>query len=523
MYSHIRSTHSSILTTPSSLGSIKYYLLLILATAFLVAPSPSAHAQDNFSAKAGQPQDVLIGDSVQFDASESVIPPNTVTTYSWTFGDGAQSAGERVTHQYKRAGSYAVKLVINAGDQVQEANTSVHVFRTENILTIDDTIPENKINSLKESASEQDVLLTTITPQTSSATIADSIAQQMIDKRASLERAPLIFVLANGTRGTDIISNIGQLLSNDLPEEKRKMHMEEKGVVLLTDQTFSIVARPAQTAFNVLRPQYVLLARTEALPILVATRTADDALTAIRTQGTPFWNLGPYSERAVSKLMPWNALSYAVNILVNWGVPTSSIILVLMLPIIATLLAFSRQVIGMKAFGIFTPAAVTLSFLALGLKYGLIIFVVVLLAATASRYLLRGFRLLYLPRMALVLTATSFAVLGLFAIGSIVLKQTGTLFYSVFPILILVSLAEQFVEVQIRLGFREATQLTLETLLLSVVSTLIVQWDTLQSLVVGFPEVILITIPLNILLGRWTGLRLTEYFRFRKILFPSKG
>ena len=125
--------------------------------------------------------------------------------------------------------------------------------------------------------------------------------------------------------------------------------------------------------------------------------------------------------------------------------------------------------------------------------------------------------------MALVLTATSFAVLGLFAIGSIVLKQTGTLFYSVFPILILVSLAEQFVEVQIRLGFREATQLTLETLLLSVVSTLIVQWDTLQSLVVGFPEVILITIPLNILLGRWTGLRLTEYFRFRKILFPSKG
>lgn len=501
---------------------MKKFILFFVAVS-IVFFGNKAFAQDNFSAKAGQSQDVLIGDSVPFDASESVVPPNTTATYYWTFGDGTESTGERVTHQYKRAGSYAVKLVINAGDQVQEANTSVKVFRTENILTLDETVPEEKIQSLKDNAAEQDVLLTAIAPQTSAATVADSIAQQLVDKRASLERAPLIFVWANGTRGTDIISNIGQLLSKDTPEAKRKMHMEEKGVILLTDQTFSIVARPAQTAFNVLRPQYVLLARTETLPLLVTTRTADEALAAIRTQGTPFWNLGPYSERAVSKLMPWNALSYAVNVLVNWGVPTSSIILVLMLPIIATLLAFSRQVIGMKAFGIFTPAAVTLSFLALGLKYGLIIFVVVLLAATASRYLLRGFRLLYLPRMALVLTATSFAVLGLFAIGSIVLKQTGTLFFSVFPILILVSLAEQFVEVQIRLGFREATQLTLETLSLSIIATLIIQWDALQSLVVGFPEVILVTIPINILLGRWTGLRLTEYFRFRKILFPGKN
>jgi len=300
------------------------------------------------------------------------------------------------------------------------------------------------------------------------------------------------------------------------------MHMEEKGVVLITDQTFSIVARPAQTAFNVLRPNYVLLAKSETLPLIIKAKTPDDVLNIIRTQSTPFWNLGPYSERAVSRLMPWNALSYAVNALVNSGVPISSIILVLMLPIIATLLAFSRQIIGLKAFGIFTPAAVTLSFLAIGLQYGLLIFLVVLLAATASRFLLRRFRLLYLPRMALVLTATSFAVLGLFAIGGLFLKQTGTLAFSVFPILILVSLAEQFVESQIRLGFREAVLLTVETLFLSVAATLIIQWDALQSLVVGFPEIILATIPINILLGRWTGLRITEYFRFRKILFSGK-
>lgn len=479
-------------------------------------------AQDIFVAKAGQSQDVLIGDMVSFDASESVVPPNSNPVFSWYFGDGGQGAGEQVSHQYRRAGSYSVRLVINSGGETQESNTSVRVFRTESMLLIDETVPQEKIAPLKDKAAEEDVLLTTFTPQTSATIVAESIAQQVVDKRSELERTPLIFVWANGTRGSDIISNIGQLLSKDSPDQKKKMRMEEKGVVLITDQPFSIVARPAQTAFNVLRPNYVLLAKSETLPLIIEAKNAEDVLNIIRTQSTPFWNLGPYSERAVSRLMPWNALSYAVNALVNFGVPISSIILVLMLPIIATLLAFSRQVIGLKAFGIFTPAAVTLSFLSLGLRYGLLIFLVVLLAATASRFLLRRFRLLYLPRMALVLTATSFAVLGLFAIGGLFLKQTGALAFSVFPILILVSLAEQFVESQIRLGFREAVFLTVETLFLSVAATLIIQWDALQSLVVGFPEIILITIPLNILLGRWTGLRMTEYFRFRKILFPGK-
>jgi len=480
-------------------------------------------AQNNFTANVGQPQDVLIGDIVSFDASESEIPQNSKPIYSWYFGDGGEGTGERVSHQYRRAGSYSVRLVINDNNESRESSTNVRVFRTESLLLIDETVPQEKIAPLRDKAAEEDILLTTFTPQESATIVAENIAQQVVEKRPDLERAPIIFVWANGTRGSDIISNIGQLLSKDSPEDKKKMHMEEKGVVLIADQAFSIVARPAQTAFNVLRPNYVLLAKSETLPLIIKAKTANDVSNIIRTQSTPFWNLGPYSERAVSRLMPWNALSYAVNALVNSGVPISSIILVLMLPIIATLLAFSRQIIGLKAFGIFTPAAVTLSFLAIGLPYGLLIFLVVLVAATASRFLLRRFRLLYLPRMALVLTVTSFAVLGLFAIGGLFLKQTGALAFSVFPILILVSLAEQFVESQIRLGFREAVLLTVETLFLSVAATLIIQWDALQSLVVGFPEIILLTIPINILLGRWTGLRITEYFRFRKILFPGKA
>ena len=44
----------------------------------------------------------------------------------------------------------------------------------------------------------------------------------------------------------------------------------------------------------------------------------------------------------------------------------------------------------------------------------------------------------------------------------------------------------------------------------------------LQVLVIGFPEVIFLVIAADIYLGRWVGMRLSEYRRFRGLLFGGK-
>ncbi|MFC1623148.1 7TM domain-containing protein, partial [Patescibacteria group bacterium] len=59
-------------------------------------------------------------------------------------------------------------------------------------------------------------------------------------------------------------------------------------------------------------------------------------------------------------------------------VPEETARMILMFPIIVTLIAFIRQVIGIKAFGIYTPSLITFAFLAMGesgAKYGIAIFV----------------------------------------------------------------------------------------------------------------------------------------------------
>lgn len=208
-----------------------------------------------------------------------------------------------------------------------------------------------------------------------------------------------------------------------------------------------------------------------------------------------------------------------ITFFVEQGVPVQTVILLLMLPLVATLVAFFRQVIGIKAFGIYTPSIITFALLAFdpnGIKYGITIFASVILVGMVSRYILKYFRLLYLPRVAITLSIVSLSILGILVLGGS-FQRTGLASVSVFPLLIMITLAEKFVATQIEKGTRIAFLLAIETLIISVAGYVLISWNALTSLLLSYPWVILFTFIINFSLGKWTGLRLTEYFRFRKI------
>lgn len=200
------------------------------------------------------------------------------------------------------------------------------------------------------------------------------------------------------------------------------------------------------------------------------------------------------------------------------GVPFDTVLLILILPIIATFIAFLRQVVGIKAFGIYTPLIVTFAFLATnGVKYGIAIFISVIVIGMLTRFVLKPFRLLYLPRVAITVTLVALLILGILIFGG-TLRRTGLAAVSIFPILIMITLVEKFVTVQIEKGNKTAIILAFETLVISVAGYYIASWGFLIRLLAENPWVILLTIPINILLGKWTGLRIKEYLRFKEVL-----
>jgi hypothetical protein len=201
----------------------------------------------------------------------------------------------------------------------------------------------------------------------------------------------------------------------------------------------------------------------------------------------------------------------------DYGVPQETILYLLLLPFVVTLVALFRQVFGIKAFGIYTPTLITFSFLVVGIKYGIAIFLAVIVIGIISRMLLRYFRLLYLPRIAITLTLISFVILALLAFGGS-LQRTGFAAMSIAPIIIMIALVEKVIATQIENGTREALIISFQTLFISLVSWYLTSLESFQTLLMASPWIVLFTIVINIVAGKWTGLRLSEYFRFRTLL-----
>lgn len=206
-----------------------------------------------------------------------------------------------------------------------------------------------------------------------------------------------------------------------------------------------------------------------------------------------------------------------VQLALEQGVPRETIIYILMYPVILTVIAAARQVIGIKAFGIYTPSIIAVAFLATTLKYGLAIFFVVLAMALGTRFILKNSKLLYMSRTAIMLSVVALSVLAFLVIGGS-FKRTGLANVSIFPLLIMITIVEKFVVVQIENGFKTAMFLAFETIFLASLCYFLVKWEAFQDLILNYPGLVVLIVIFNIALGKWTGLRLNEYFRFRDVI-----
>lgn len=512
-------------------------ILLILgilgfpATPLLAAETPEEAPSLNISSNqdqlltlnAGPSRDGLLGQPVQFDLDLTGIEEGTIQEILWDFGNNVRTTGQRVSHTYQSPGTYLVKLTISTGDDTYEDTTEVRIFKHLAILVSDNSAPEDAIELRRQQAAKEGILLLSLSAKSDGpeVLVEEELTQQLLDIRPTITSAHVIVMWTSGGVGANILTKFSQHVRQSEGASLEDLNLGSKGIILLSETPYGVLKPTAQSAFDQLHPSYVLLARPGVLDIITAATTADEAKDAILASPLNYRLLGTFSSRTVSDLGLTNFMSFSINYLVNRGVPINSIILILMLPVVATILAFARQVIGAKSFGLITPTMTTLSFLVMGLTYGLIVFAFVLISGTLTRFFLRRLNLLYLPRMALVLTGVSLSLLIVLALG-VSSDRTSIISFSIFPALILTILAEEFIAAQFKLGVRTALGLTAWTLGLSIICYYLVSSEIFRTLTLSFPEIVLLTIPINIIVGKWSGLRLTEYFRFRHLLRHGK-
>jgi len=223
-------------------------------------------------------------------------------------------------------------------------------------------------------------------------------------------------------------------------------------------------------------------------------------------------------ENPVAPLSWNNFIEHAIRDSVKRGVPANILVLVVLFPLIASFIAASRHVIGLRGFGIYIPAVLSVALVSTGPVVGILIFGAIVSVALLSKKILKPTKLPYLPRTALLLWLISLTVLGVIMIAPFI-NVTNLMTLNIFPILILVLLSENFLDAQANSKPSDAVALAMETLGLAIVSSLLLRLDYLQKIALLEPELILVgTAALNLVVGRFVGLRLTEWLRFRPII-----
>ncbi|MBN1915426.1 hypothetical protein JW796_00315 [Candidatus Dojkabacteria bacterium] len=212
------------------------------------------------------------------------------------------------------------------------------------------------------------------------------------------------------------------------------------------------------------------------------------------------------------------------------GVREETLILLLMLPIISTVIGFGRHFVGIRTIGIYTAIVLTYAFyllgitetngpsnILLGMRLGIGITVAVYAIASIGQLMTKKIRLHYQPKLAIIISIIAilaFIALLLFAkFGQVTITRVNAI-----AIILIVTTSEQFISSFVKKNFSSAVLLSFETMIVSLICYSLISWPSLQNFILTYPIVATLAIPFNLIIGKFTGLRLKEHLRFRDLL-----
>jgi hypothetical protein len=221
-----------------------------------------------------------------------------------------------------------------------------------------------------------------------------------------------------------------------------------------------------------------------------------------------------------------NLAMYSLNIMNVWplfqraGISLDLLRIILMIPVGAIVTIIFRNVIGLETFGAFLPVLIASAFRETGLFWGLLTFVAIIFLGAKLSTVLHRLRILYAPRLTIILVYVVSTLLLTSAFGmkyaNVSLGQA-----ALFPLAIMAITIERFSLLAEEAGIKKASTLFFNTVVTVVFCYLVINSLFLQTVVLAFPETMLLVIGASIYLGAWKGLRLKELIRFRRLLFKN--
>lgn len=233
------------------------------------------------------------------------------------------------------------------------------------------------------------------------------------------------------------------------------------------------------------------------------------------------------SKQLVAQPDAQNALSQSMLNVTNFyaffervGISQNLLTILLMLPLGALVTVVFRNVIGLETFGTFLPALIASAARDTGLMWGMVGFLSIILVSAVVRRGLDWMQLLHSPKMAIMLTTVVIVMMGI-TVGGVNLGLFELAHMTLFPIAILAITAERVALMESEQGAMKVAKITMMTLVVIAACYAVMESLFMQSLILAFPELLLVIVALNLWLGKWIGIRVMEFLRFRRLILDA--
>ena len=187
------------------------------------------------------------------------------------------------------------------------------------------------------------------------------------------------------------------------------------------------------------------------------------------------------------------------------------------IPVGVTILVFLRQFVGIQTIGTFMPVLIGIAFRETALINGLALFTLLIALGLALRFYLERLQLLLVPRLAVVLVFIVIVMAGVTILMGAYNQSIG-LSISLFPMVIVAMTIERMSIVWEESSAGDAVKQGLGSLAVASLSYIVMSNAHVEYLMFQFPELLLALMGLCVLMGRYTGLRLSEIWRFRPLV-----
>ncbi len=388
---------------------------------------------------------------------------------------------------------------------VYRSSQNIFVYEKSIPVIIDTSVDENEKDNFISSAQDQWVLVYSLWDYSENTLSGDEILKNLTTYRLSFsEKSDYIALWWEKEFIFSVLSRLNT----------RSLEPESLNLVLLTSYNTSVLKNYITNSISgkaFINTGFIVDESTRT-QVLKYPQNIDSLLEQIGKNSYEYTLLTD-----VNPIESYFFVSRFISKLSNNWVNLSDIYIILLLPIFLTIVWVAKHFIWLSTLWSIIPVFIWLLYIKLWVVFTLGLIVFLLIVNISISKIISKYTLLYTPKVTFITIINFLVFMWVFLIFDD-MEYINIYLDDIIYIILFFVVAEKFITIIASKEFREYKKSFSGTIIVSFLCFGLFNFTTFLIFLTAYPELLLILIPFNFMLWRFTWLRITEYFRFREIV-----